>query len=90
MSFWVSLPTSRATPAIHTLGPPTPHFWPKLSAVSQSRAAWVIEGLRTLFRSQPTGVGSGEGRQHPVMQSFENRCILNLNRARIAPVIRSS
>ena len=56
----VSLPTSRTTRPIHTLGPPTPHFWPKLSAVSLSRAAWVNEGLASLNRSQPTGVGFGE------------------------------
>ena len=39
------------------------HFWPKLSVVSLSRAAWVIEGLASLFRSQPTGVGFGKRSQ---------------------------
>ena len=37
-------------------------FSPKLSAVSPSRAAWVIEGLRALFRSQPTGVAFATSR----------------------------
>ena len=56
----VSLTTMRATQTIHTLGPPTVHFWPKLSAVSLSLAAWVIGGLCALFRSQPPGVGFRE------------------------------
>ena len=37
----VSLPTSRVTRSIHTVGPPASRFWPQLSAVSLSRAAWV-------------------------------------------------
>ena len=55
----VSLPTSRATRSIHTLGPPTPRFWPKLSAVSLSRAAWVKRcWLRSFGRNLP-GLASG-------------------------------
>ena len=50
----VSLETSRTIPSIHTLCPSVPHFWLKLSPVSLSRTAWVIEGLRALNRSQPT------------------------------------
>jgi hypothetical protein len=58
----VSLSMSRATRRIDTLGPPTPRFWPRLSVVSPSHPAWVIEGLFSLNRSHPPGVGFGEGR----------------------------
>ncbi len=54
----VSLPTSRATRSIHTLGRPTPHFWPKLSAVSLSRAAWVKRCWLRSFGPNPPGLAS--------------------------------
>ena len=50
---WLSVRHSRAT---HTHAATTvtrPHFRPKLSPLSQSRAARVIEELRPLNRSQP-------------------------------------
>jgi hypothetical protein len=57
-----SLPTLRATRRIHTLGHPTPHFPPKVSHVSQSRAAWV-KRCWLPFRSQPPWVAFGKRTQ---------------------------
>ena len=53
-----SLSTPRATPTIHTDGPPAVRFRPKLSAVSLSRAAWVKRcWLRSIGRNLP-GLGA--------------------------------
>ena len=62
-----SLSRRRATRLIHTGGPPTSRFWPKLSAASLSRAAWVIVGLLSPNRSQPTGAGFRDRRQNEIL-----------------------
>jgi hypothetical protein len=54
----VSLRTSRATRRIHTLGPPVPHFRPKLSAVSLSRAVRVMGGSKRSIGRNLLGLAS--------------------------------
>ena len=51
---WGSLSRRRARPDLFTRSASTPHFWPKLSAVSLSRAAWVKRcWLRSFGRNLP-------------------------------------
>jgi hypothetical protein len=64
----VSLRTSRATRSIHTLGPLTPHFWPKLSVVSLSRASWVNRSCSRPFGPNLPGLASEWGRNAKVLQ----------------------
>lgn len=52
----------------HTLGPPTPRFCPKLSAVSQSHSAWVKRGWLRSFGRNLAGLASereGSARRKP-------------------------
>ena len=50
---WLSVRHLRATHTHAVTAATRPHFRPKLSPLSQSRAARVIEELRPLNRSQP-------------------------------------